>query len=546
MKNLRVITLFSGYGTQELALKYADINYENVANCDILSSANKVYDALHTTQVGNLGDITKIDEKTFPSCDLLTYSFPCFTKDTLVLTSYGFKTIDEVNVDDMVLTHTNTYKKVNKTFNQGKKNIWRVITPTVDEIRTTENHKFYVRNKFGVIHWKECKDLVESDYIGMAADNVLSDEQKLELYKYTIDVADVVRENKIYFKSSDKDFIYSVAQLIMGTFKYGFSIYKRSGEYHLIINREKTLTIIDNYIWTPLTRVEQTEDIEEVFDIEVDVDHSFTANGCIVHNCQDISISGVQKGIKKGTRSGLLFEVERILKHNRPKFLMMENVKNLISKNHMDAFKTYMETLEGFGYGNAWRVFNGVDFGCPQNRERVFMLSVLGETSEHVKQKLDSIQLVPRVNGHTNPMRPYIEDNVEDELFVNAPYTLNEKKEKRSVCNLIARRDDISYDQTRRIYSLDGASPCLTTSGSPQIMLDNGKFRTITAREGYRFMGVKDEDIDTILTKTNLSHRAHVALAGNSICIPVMEAIYNEFFNEYKNIDKTVLVNSDN
>ena len=338
MNNLRVITLFSGYGTQELALKYADINYENVANCDILSSANKVYDALHTTQVGNLGDITKIDEKTFPSCDLLTYSFPC----------------------------------------------------------------------------------------------------------------------------------------------------------------------------------------------------------------QDISISGVQKGIKKGTRSGLLFEVERILKHNRPKFLMMENVKNLISKNHMDAFKTYMETLEGFGYGNAWRVFNGVDFGCPQNRERVFMLSVLGETSEHVKQKLDSIQLVPRVNGHTNPMRPYIEDNVEDELFVNAPYTLNEKKEKRSVCNLIARRDDISYDQTRRIYSLDGASPCLTTSGSPQIMLDNGKFRTITAREGYRFMGVKDEDIDTILTKTNLSHRAHVALAGNSICIPVMEAIYNEFFNEYKNIDKTILVNSDN
>lgn len=338
MKSLRVITLFSGYGTQELALKYANINYENVANCDILSSANKVYDALHTTQVGNLGDITKIDEKTFPSCDLLTYSFPC----------------------------------------------------------------------------------------------------------------------------------------------------------------------------------------------------------------QDISISGVQKGIRKGTRSGLLFEVERILKHNRPKFLMMENVKNLISNNHIEAFKTYMDTLEGFGYGNAWRVFNGVDFGCPQNRERVFMLSVLGESSEDVKKKLDNIQLIPRVNGYTNSMRPYIEDNVEEDLFVNAPYTLIEKKEKRSVCHLVARRDDISYDQTRRIYSLDGASPCLTTSGSPQIMLEDGRFRTITAREGYRFMGVKDEDIDTILSKTNLSHRAHVALAGNSICVPVMVAIYNEFFNEYKNLEKTILVNSDN
>jgi DNA (cytosine-5)-methyltransferase 1 len=365
--------------------------------------------------------------------------------------------------------------------------------------------------------------------------------------------------------SVSRELIYGVAQCITKVYNIPYSIYKtKNPNKYIIDGREvnqrdyytlvydfvdplvKKSLFIDNYIWTPLTRVEQTEEIEEVFDIEVDVDHSFTANGCIVHNCQDISISGVQKGIKKGTRSGLLFEVERILKHNRPKFLMMENVKNLISKNHMDAFKTYMETLEGFGYGNAWRVFNGVDFGCPQNRERVFMLSVLGETSEHVKQKLDSIQFIPRVNGHTNPMRPYIEDNVEDGLFVNAPYTLNEKKEKRSVCNLIARRDDISYDQTRRIYSLDGASPCLTTSGSPQIMLDNGKFRTITAREGYRFMGVKDEDIDTILSKTNLSHRAHVALAGNSICIPVMEAIYNEFFNEYKNIDKTVLVNSDN
>ena len=57
----------------------------------------------------------------------------------------------------------------------------------------------------------------------------------------------------------------------------------------------------------------KTNEYEKVYDIEVDIDHSFTANGCIVHNCQDISVAGVQKGIKKGTRSGLLFEVERIV-----------------------------------------------------------------------------------------------------------------------------------------------------------------------------------------------------------------------------------------
>ena len=72
---LRVVSLFSGYGTQELALKYIGVDYENVANCDILNNANECYNVLHTTTNGNLGDVSKVDETTFPDCDLLTYSF---------------------------------------------------------------------------------------------------------------------------------------------------------------------------------------------------------------------------------------------------------------------------------------------------------------------------------------------------------------------------------------------------------------------------------------------------------------------------------------
>ena len=60
---LKVVSLFSGYGTQELALKYIGVDYENVANCDNFKQANECYDVLHTTTYGNLGDITKIDEK---------------------------------------------------------------------------------------------------------------------------------------------------------------------------------------------------------------------------------------------------------------------------------------------------------------------------------------------------------------------------------------------------------------------------------------------------------------------------------------------------
>jgi site-specific DNA-cytosine methylase len=67
-------------------------------------------------------------------------------------------------------------------------------------------------------------------------------------------------------------------------------------------------------------------------------------------------------------------------------------------------------------------------------------------------------------------------------------------------------------------------------------MLDDKRIRTLTAREGYRFMGVKDEDIDNLLT-TSLSTKQHVSLAGNSICVPVMQAIFDQFLSDYKNND---------
>jgi DNA (cytosine-5)-methyltransferase 1 len=74
---LKVISLFSGYGTQELALKYANINHETIANCDNFKTANIAYDSLHKTTYGNLGDIREVNENTLPDCDFMSYSFPC-------------------------------------------------------------------------------------------------------------------------------------------------------------------------------------------------------------------------------------------------------------------------------------------------------------------------------------------------------------------------------------------------------------------------------------------------------------------------------------
>ncbi len=684
-KKLKVISLFSGYGTQELALKYLGVNYEVVSNCDNFRPANECYDVLHKTTNGNLGDIKKIDETKFPECDLLTYSFPCFTKDTLVLTSTGHKNIIDVEINDLVLTHTNTYKKVTNKFEQGKKEIWKIKSPIFNELKTTENHRFYVRTKIDgdknnitEPHWKECKDLTSNDYLGVAINqnsiipkwdgisfkwkdgrktrhkNELSSymdnkdfwwvigryigdgwlrhqggiiicctnrndkelkeiSERLEKLQFNATVVrdgstykihlpkkeiglfvsqfgkyahgkhlnntvldlptnllesfiegyfsadgNVKKDNTNSISSTSRELIYGIAQCVSKVYRVPYSIYRSERPPTCIIeNRvvnqrpsyeirfkigeiKRNKIFYDNgYVWSKVIDVENTLTSDFVYDIEVEEDHSFTANGCIAHNCQDISISGNQQGIKEGTRSGLLFDVERILSTNRPKYLLMENVKNLVSKNHIDNFQKHIYYLRGLGYTSYWKLLNGADFGCPQNRERVFMISVLHGDSDEVKQKMEN------VNNHKKPrvpMRSFIDENFNPDLIVDCNYTPHQPK-KDTICRLIARRDDISYDQARRIYSVDGCSPTLTTSGSPQIMTEDGRVRTITAREGYRFMGVKEEDIDLLLS-TSLSNTAHVSLAGNSICVPVMEAIFSEFFSDYISKNKPVLSNS--
>lgn len=96
--------------------------------------------------------------------------------------------------------------------------------------------------------------------------------------------------------------------------------------------------------------------------------------------CQDISVAGRQKGFTDDdgnrTRSGLFFEALRIIDEHRPKFAIAENVKALTSKKFAEEFKIVLESLEEIGYRNYWQVLNAKDYGIPQNRERVFIISI--------------------------------------------------------------------------------------------------------------------------------------------------------------------------
>ena len=96
--------------------------------------------------------------------------------------------------------------------------------------------------------------------------------------------------------------------------------------------------------------------------------------------CQDISISGKMRGLfnEDGTqtRSGLFFEALRIIKETQPRVAIAENVKNLTSKKFTEQFKIVLDSLEEAGYNNKWCILNSSDFGIPQNRERVFIVSI--------------------------------------------------------------------------------------------------------------------------------------------------------------------------
>lgn len=132
--------------------------------------------------------------------------------------------------------------------------------------------------------------------------------------------------------------------------------------------------------------------------------------------CQDISIAGKQKGFedKDGnrTRSGLFFEALRIIEETRPLYAIAENVKALTSKKFEKEFKTVLDSLDGAGYNNYWAVLNAKDYGIPQNRERVFIVSIRKDIDKSGFKFPEKMPLNIRV-------KDILENNVDEKYYIN-------------------------------------------------------------------------------------------------------------------------------
>lgn len=698
---IRLLELCAGYGSQALALKNLGIDvYSEIAEFD--KYASQAYMQLHG-ETKNYGDIYTIDETKLPYFDMITYSTPCFTEDSLVLTEKrGFQKIIDIQIGEKVITHDGNYKTVENVINNGKKKTVKIYGMGIDEIHTTPNHLFYVREKSHVWNnktrsytrvfsepvWKQADSLKRTDYMGIPINKkseipewngitfVWSDGRKdryknqLSQYMNNKDfwwligryIADgwfrnnggiiigcgkkkfvemkekcdsiglnynILEERtviKFYYQlkelelfvqsfgkyaygkkipsfvmdlpvdllnsflngymsgdgcftngrfkatSVSRELIYGLAQCIAKVYKQPYSIYKterpkttviegrtvnQKDTYELCFKKEKRpqdkAFYEDGFIWFPVTKVEEDE-IETVYDLTVEENHSFTVQGVIVHNCQDFSVAGKGKGGDKGsgTRSSLLWECERIIRAVKPKYLLMENVKNLLSEKHRHNFNEWFKVLEGMGYTNYYKVLNAKDYGIPQNRERIFCVSILGGGQ----------YLFPNPKPLEKRLKDMLEDNVDEKYYLSdisvnrllkrrdglgykpcingeVAVTLTTKPGQRNSDNYIqepfvvaSRGRNIENPSDRTIGSpteqrleinYTDCTNTLTSVQKDNYVVENYRIRKLTARECFRLMGVKDEQFDRL---NGISNSQLYKLAGNSIVVDVLEAIF--------------------
>lgn len=199
--------------------------------------------------------------------------------------------------------------------------------------------------------------------------------------------------------------------------------------------------------------------------------------------CQDISVAGKGAGIKEGTRSGLLFEVERLLitaseNGNLPKYLLLENVKNLVSKKFKADFDRWLAFLESLGYSNYWQILNAKDYGIPQNRERVFCVSIRGEHKpfkfpEKRELKLRLRDMIDEVVDEKYYLKESTIRSIVNSSFNSrrdsirkgddVAYTILARDFKGPQCvqvgEVVGEKWDKMHDISRRVYEPDGISP---------------------------------------------------------------------------------------
>lgn len=248
--------------------------------------------------------------------------------------------------------------------------------------------------------------------------------------------------------------------------------------------------------------------------------------------CQDLSTGGLGKGMKKGsgTRSGLLWEIERILKELKgndrlPKYLLLENVKTIKADKHIEDLKQWLAFLESIGYSNTeCMILNSLDFGIPQDRERAFIISHLGDKLD-ITSKIEAAKKERKFKIHN-----FIKSNYKNPIYkLEADIAQLNKTPSRDVMwningktisnRTIIRTITCNMDRTH--------TAALFKYNGPK----GNTYRRLTMREAFLLMGFTEEEYAKA-SSLNFSYRKLNQLIGNSIVVNVLQAIFEAMFGD--------------
>lgn len=259
--------------------------------------------------------------------------------------------------------------------------------------------------------------------------------------------------------------------------------------------------------------------------------------------CQDISIAGKQQGFVndsgESTRSGLFFEALRIIKELRPRYAIAENVKALTSTKFKNEFATVLSSLEEAGYNNYWRVLNAKDYGIPQNRERIFIVSIRKDLDTHEFAFPDKLPL-------TKTLKDMLEPKVDEKYYINnerAKNLIEQIKEKyiitdstpvdgtifdpkvKDICNCISARYDagiqnqksigcmvIEPSKINRLGNLYGEN--MGTSMGGNVYSPEGIMPTLTTSQGGNRQPLIAESNPIVIG----SMQKHTAMNDDGVC----------------------------
>lgn len=225
---------------------------------------------------------------------------------------------------------------------------------------------------------------------------------------------------------------------------------------------------IDKFAIKSYCRVHNVNESLNLGDItKIDINKLDKDINLITHGspCQDFSVGGKGNGgdLGSGTRSSLMWNTVAICEHIKPKYVLWENVKNVISKKHIHNFDKYISEMERIGYTNYYKVLNAKNFGVPQNRERIFVISIRNDIEKDFKfpQGIqNNIRLKDILESEVDE-KYYIDTEKAKQLIINIGNKIDLEKQCIGTCH---KNNDLSKSTRDLVYNENKLAPCLSST----------------------------------------------------------------------------------